>query len=284
LVAQEGFDAVEVFFGVDADGVEVGGFDVNGDAVFEEAQLFQALGMFESAGGQGGEALEGGLAVPVEADVLPVWRRGAIANIASIAVVRDGGAGEVEGPAIGGGDDFDGVWVGDVLFRAEDFEGRDLDVGMSEGAEERGEMLGLKQGFVALDVDVDVRVDLLRYGVDAIGAAGEIGGRELDWPVVAPAELRYFFGVGGDDDAIELGAGGSGLVDPREHGAAGDDTKNFTGEPGGGEACGDDAEHSCGLLFAASGIKYDGNWLCRGDRLSSKSMLCRRNPLHTLAV
>ena len=63
--AEEGFDAVEIFFGVDADGVEVGGFDVDVDAVFEEAELLEALGLFEGAGGEGGEALEGGFAVGV---------------------------------------------------------------------------------------------------------------------------------------------------------------------------------------------------------------------------
>jgi hypothetical protein len=265
---------VEVFFGIDADGVEAGGFDVNVDVVFEEAELFETLYVFEGAGGQSGEALECGLAVGVETDVLPVLGRGEIpiaANVASVAIVRDGSAGEVEGSAIGGGDDLDGVWVGDVLGSAEDFEGRDLDVWLCKRAEERRQVLWFEQGFVALDVDVDVGVDQLGDGVDAIGAAGQIGGRELDGPVVLTAELGYFVGVGGDDDAIELGAGGGGLVDPREHGAAGDDTKNFTGEPGGGEACGDDAEHSCGLLFAASGIKYDGNWLCRGDRLSRRA-------------
>ena len=36
-------------------------------------------------------------------------------------------------------------------------------------------MFGFKEGFVALDVDVDVGVDLLGDGVDAVGAAGEIG-------------------------------------------------------------------------------------------------------------
>ncbi len=107
---------------------------------------------------------------------------------------------------------------------------------------------------------------------------GEIGGGELDGPVVLVAEFGDFVGVGGDDDAVELGAGAGGFVDPGEHGPAGDDAKDFTGEPGGGEAGGDDAEDGRGLLFAASGIKYDGNWLCRGDRLSSKRILCRRNP------
>src|SRR5271170_6799683 len=51
MLAEEGFDAVEVFFGVDADGVEFGGLDVDGDVVFEEAELLEALGLFEEAGG-----------------------------------------------------------------------------------------------------------------------------------------------------------------------------------------------------------------------------------------
>ncbi len=93
------FDAVEVFFGVNADGVEVGGFDVDGDAVFEEAELLEALGVFEEAVWQGGEALECGFAVGVEADVLPIWRG------LAVAIVWDGGAGEVEGAAVGCGDD-----------------------------------------------------------------------------------------------------------------------------------------------------------------------------------
>jgi hypothetical protein len=63
--AEEGFDAVEVFFGVYTDGVEVGGFDVDVDAVFEEAELLEALGVFKGAGGQGGEALERGFTVSV---------------------------------------------------------------------------------------------------------------------------------------------------------------------------------------------------------------------------
>ena len=92
------------------------------------------------------------------------------------------------------------------------------------------------------------------------------------------AELGYFVGVGGDYDAVELRTGDGRFEDPGEHGAAGNDAKDFTGQPGGGEARGDDAEHGRGLLFEAAGIKYDGNWLCRGDRLSSKSILCRRNP------
>ena len=55
----------EVFFGIDAYRVEVGGFDVDRDVVFKEAELLEAFGLFEGAGGQGGEALERGFAVGV---------------------------------------------------------------------------------------------------------------------------------------------------------------------------------------------------------------------------
>jgi hypothetical protein len=40
---------VEIFFGVDADGVEGGGFDVDVDVVFEEAELFEAFGLLKDA-------------------------------------------------------------------------------------------------------------------------------------------------------------------------------------------------------------------------------------------
>jgi hypothetical protein len=219
---------VEVFFGVDSDGVVFGGLDVDGDVVFEEAELFEALGLFEEAGGQGGETLEDGFAVGVETDVLPVLR------CDSVTVVWDGGSGEVEGAAVGGGDYFYGVGVGDVFGRAEDFEGGDLDVLLGEGAQEGGEVLGFEQGLVALDVDVDVGVMVPGDGVDTVGAAGEIGRGELDGPLVAVAELGDLVGVGGDEDAVELGAGVGGVVDPGEHGASGDGAEDFAGKARGG--------------------------------------------------
>ena len=125
---EDGFDLLEVIFGVDADGVEVGGFDVQADAVFEIAELFEPLGLLEFTGGQGGEAVESSFAIGVEADVLPV------AGAGGVAVVRDGGAGEVEGAAVCGGDDFYGVGIGDIVWGAADLEGGDVDVGVAEGA------------------------------------------------------------------------------------------------------------------------------------------------------
>ena len=120
--AKEGFDALEIFFSVDAYGVVVGGFDVDVDSVLEETELFQALGLFKGAWRQCCEAVEGGFAVGVEADVLPVFRCGVGSGLsvvgAPVTVVGDGGAGEVESAAVGGGDDFDCIGVGFVLVRA----------------------------------------------------------------------------------------------------------------------------------------------------------------------
>ncbi len=48
-------------------------------------------------------------------------------------------------------------------------------------------MFRLQKGFVALDVDVDVGGDLLGDGVDAVCAAREICGSELDGPVILVA-------------------------------------------------------------------------------------------------
>ncbi|MCU1252188.1 MAG: hypothetical protein JWQ49_5217 [Edaphobacter sp.] len=225
--------------------------------------------------------------------MLPVLRRCDVVAGLSVAIKGDGGSGEVEGSAVGGGDYFDCVWVGDAVGSAEDLEGGDFDVRLREGAEEGGEVLGFEKGFVALNVDVDVGRDLLRDGVDAIGAAGEIGGGEMDGPVVLEAEVGDFFGVGGDDDAVKLGAGGGGFVDPGEHRPSGDDAKDFTGEAGGGEAGGDDAKDGGGRPFAGLGvrlgmklrIKYDGSWLCRGDvSLSAREFCAGVTPLHTSAV
>ena len=148
---------------------------------------------------------------------------------------------------------------------------------LGEGFQKCGEVLGFEEGFIALDVDVNVGGDELGDGVDAVGATEEIGGGELDGPVVLMAKIRYFFGVGGDDDAVELRTGYGGFVDPGEHGAAGDGAKDFAGEACGGEASRDDTED--GELSGWFGIRYDGSWLCRGDELfSEESFVPARNP------
>ncbi|HMF63298.1 MAG TPA: hypothetical protein VK608_04350, partial [Edaphobacter sp.] len=96
----------------------------------------------------------------------------------------------------------------------------------------------------------------LGYGVNAVGAAGQVGRGELEGPAAAFAELGDLFGVGGDQQVIELRAGLCGLEDPGEHRPSGDGAKDLTGEPGGGEAGRNDAENCGRLLFVLPGIKY----------------------------
>ena len=80
--------------------------------------------------------------------------------------------------------------------------------------------------------------------MDAVTAAGEIGAGHDDGPVVRVAQGGDFFGVGRDEEVVELGAGAGGVVDPGEHGAAGDFAQNLAMQAGGGEARRDDAEGS----------------------------------------
>ena len=84
------------------------------------------------------------------------------------------------------------------------------------------------------------------------------------------AESSDFVGVSGDKDLVELRASEGSLVNPCKHWATGDDAEDLAGEPRGGEAGGDDSEDGGGPLFDASGIKYDGIWLCRGDSPSDR--------------
>ena len=83
-------------------------------------------------------------------------------------------------------------------------------------------MFGFEEGFVALDVDVDFGVDELGDGVDAVGAAGEGGRSDLAGPVVLAAQVGDLFGICSYDQAIELRAGASSLVNPCKHGTPGD--------------------------------------------------------------
>jgi hypothetical protein len=195
----------------------------------------------------GRQEVEGGAVVGVEADVFEVRDWGCTFYVLRCSVIGDGGAGEVEGAAGGGGDDFYGVGVGDVFGRAGGFEGGDggrVD-GVVEGRDECGDVRGAEEGFVALEVDVDVGVGPLGElgdGVDAVGAGGEVGRGEFAGDVEGAAESGDLFGVGGDQDAVELGAGAGGFDGPGEERLAGDDAEELARQAGGGEAGGDDAE------------------------------------------
>ena len=226
LGQQDRFDAVEVFLGVYADGVECGFGYIDGDVVFEEAELFEALGEFERAGREGVEEGQRGGSVGVDTEMFPDGR------VDAVTVVWKGGAREVEGSAVERGDDLDGVGVVDVVRRAADLECGDLGGRGGERGEQRSEVFGTQERLVSLDVDVDVCGVVLGDGVDAVGAAGEIGAGHDEGPRVVVAERGDFFGVGGDEDGVELRAGAGGVVDPGEHWPAGDFAKNLARESG----------------------------------------------------
>jgi len=172
--------------------------------------------VLQGAVGECGKALKGRLAVAVQANVFPVLCGTAV------AIVGDCGSGEVESAAVGGGDDFYGIWVMDVGRDAGDLERGHFDVRFGEGAEQGGEVFGFEEGLIALDVDVDFGVDELGDGVDAVGATGEVRRGELTGPVILTTDRGNFLGIGSYDEVVELGAGPSCLVNPCKHGAPGD--------------------------------------------------------------
>ena len=147
-------------------------------------------------------------------------------------------------------------------------------------------MLGFKERLVALDVDVDVCVDLLGDGVDAVGAAGQIGRSELEWPTVGATEVGYFVRVRCNEDAVELRTGSGGFEDPCQHRFTGDGAEDLTGEARGGEPGGNNAEDAGLLLFAMPGIKYDWSCLCRSDPLHfvDRPMFLPARQIHPGAV
>ncbi len=83
--------------------------------------------------------------------------------------------------------------------------------------EARREVIRFEQRFVALDIDINIRIDQSRDRMNPIGAAGKLERSELTGPPIFPAEPRHFLGVGGDKKLIQLGTGSSSVPDPREH-------------------------------------------------------------------
>jgi hypothetical protein len=183
--------------------------------------------------------------------VLPVgWR-------CVVAVEWDSGAGEIEGAAVDGGDDFYSVGVGDIFRSTTNFERGYVDVCLRERAYKGDDVFGSEQRFVTLNIDVDIGVVELRDGVKAVGSAGEIGRGEFDRDVETMAEGGDFFGVGSDEDLVELGAGLGRLDDPGEERLAGDFAEELTGKAGGGEAGRNDAEDAVGIRHEVDRLRRE---------------------------
>lgn len=257
---EDSFGGAQILFCIDADGVRRSGGNVDVDAVIEEAQLLEALDLLKPGGRQRGEFLERSFAVGVNAEVLAVP-----GEPAPVAVEGDRRAGEVECAVVSGGDDFDGVGILDVLRRAANGESAHLDLRALEETQQRREVFGEEKGLVALDVQVNIRGDGLGDGVDAVGAAGAVGGSEDGRKATRLREGEHLFRVGGDEHLIEQRAGAGGAIDPGQHGLAGNFAQDLAGQAGGSEACGNDGEDAAKV----SGQRY------RSPQFSVKAGSCR---------
>src|SRR5580698_1950996 len=167
---QQRLRAPQVVFGIDADGVARCGRNVDVDAVVEQAQLLQSFDALDPRGRQRGKAFEGGFAVSVDSKML------AIAGEAfAVAIEWDGCAGKVKRAPVECSDYFHGIGIVDLMRRAADGERGDLDFGTAEKRQQRLEKVGGQSGFVALDVDVDVCLDLASYFANPVRPAGAVG-------------------------------------------------------------------------------------------------------------
>ena len=147
---QQGFHGGGLFRGVDA-GAVVGGDDaVDGSAVFQGAELFEAFGEFQRGWGPGDELIQKGAAVAVEAHV-------AVTGEARLRIsgIGQGAAAEVEGAAGVIQHRFDDIGVvleGGVVQGVDGGDHADAVIGSEAGGEFADEGRG-DEGFVALDVD-----------------------------------------------------------------------------------------------------------------------------------
>ena len=169
----------------------------------------------------------------------------------AVAVPRDGSAGKVQGASIAGAHHLDRVGRVELRGRARGGEGGNLagvapGLGGEHGREQRVEVFGAQQGLVALEINVDVRGNGLGDGVDTVGAAAAVLGREHSWEAEALRQFHNLSRVGRDQDLVERRAGAGGAVHPGEHGLARDRPEHFAGQAGRSKARGNDAEDAGG--------------------------------------
>src|SRR5689334_9823068 len=115
---EDSLGGLQIGLRVDSEGVEVDGFHVKRKAVFEQAELLKAFGLFQRGRAKFGETLQGLPPVCIEPDVLPVRH---VAD--AVAVVGNGGTRKIERAAVEGGDHLYGIGIVDILWRAQRLDG-----------------------------------------------------------------------------------------------------------------------------------------------------------------
>ena len=149
-----GFGEGEMLGEIDAEDFVLGFVDADAEAVVEEAELFELLGVLAFAGRQLGNFAKGCGCEGVEADVFVESFVGG-----GVAVVRDLAAGEIEGVSFVVADDFGDLGIGGVVGIGDFlFEGPEVAVVIG-GLEEVADHLLVDERLIALPVHPDVGID-----------------------------------------------------------------------------------------------------------------------------
>ena len=226
---EAGFGEGEVLGEIDAEDFVLGFVDADAEAVVEEAELFELLGILAFARGQLGNFAEGGGGEGVEADVFVECFGGG-----GVAVVRDLAAGEVEGVSFVVADNLRDLGIGGVVGIG-DFLFESPQVAVVIGRlEEVADHLFVDEGFIALPIDPNVGVDEVFFEKldEAFGAVGAAFGGHDRSAAEGLDELRGFLGVDGEDDFVEEGNFARGVPDPFEKGLIVEHGEHFAGEAG----------------------------------------------------
>ncbi len=224
---EAGFGEGEVLGEVDAEDFVLGFVDADAEAVVEETELFELLGVLAFAGGQLGNFAEGGGREGVEADVLVECFGGG-----GVAVVRDLAAGEVEGVSFVVADNLRDLGIGGVVGIGDFlFEGPEVAVVIG-GLEEVADHLLVDEGFIALPIDPNVGVDEIFFVKldEALGAIGAAFGGHDRSAAKGLDEICGFVGVDGKDDFVEEGNFARGIPDPLEQGLIVEHGEHFAGK------------------------------------------------------
>src|SRR6267142_5298877 len=234
----QAFHAFQVVFRVYPNSIVNRLRDMNRDAIFQEAQLLQALAALQCGLRERAEAVERGLAIGIKAEMLEV------ADVASlVAVERNRRARKIECAALSVGDHFDRIGILNVMRGARCLDRPNIASGIFHQFDQSVDMIGMRERLVALHVDVNVGGNGLRDFVHAIGAAAVGCGGQARRPSVALTDRHDLVGIGGDDHVGECAASACSFIDALQHGLAGDLAQDLARQAGGGDARGNDGNN-----------------------------------------
>ena len=256
---------------IDTKGFVFGLDDANFEAVFEGAQLLEALRLLERADGEIRVSQQKVAAVAIEADVLVVHRVAATPN------VGDGGTREVDSVLEAVGDNFDDIGIVDFagIFDLL-FERAHLDCGLVSQRHDGGiDCSGIDEGLIALDVDDDLGVGVARgdFG-NPVGAGNVVGPGHPDGGSEAPGFGKDSLVVGGDNSAGEVSRHVHAFPDVFKHSSATKGGEGFTGKSGRSVPGWNHSQDSAGhtkvyhiRVKGSAGCSESSRFVCRRTRI-----------------